>query len=272
MSKNKKLEYFIYNNWDILSMLVLDDFTTDISKTISILSGNSGFDIFDSGPKKLVDGMFFYFLENGFVLGSKPVKVSDEKLLGLDNWIRRDDNVLMFKLLGFDRFMLTSNFEIYNKDKNKLMKWHIFKPPTNNVKNITGGYRTISLTNNSRNRIVVLRHRLMLEIFKPVKNSKELVVNHINGIPGDDRIQNLEWTTRKGNLLHAIENNLMPNSVLKIDMKDLTTGEIKTFDSVSKCAKHLKVSHGRIIKRLYNNNVYYADKIIFKKHADEWHI
>lgn len=50
MSKNKKLEYFIYNNWDILSMLVLDDFTTDISKTISILSGNSGFDIFDSGP------------------------------------------------------------------------------------------------------------------------------------------------------------------------------------------------------------------------------
>ena len=272
MSKNKKLEYFIYNNWDILSMLVLDDFTTDISKTISILSGNSGFDIFDSGPKKLVDGMFFYFLENGFVLGSKPVRVSDDKLLGLQAWICKDDNVLMFNLLGFDRYMLTSNFEIYSKDRKKLMNWFITKPPSNNVKNVTGGYRVITLTNNSGNRIVVRRHRLLLEVFKPVKNSKELVVNHINGIPGDDRLQNLEWVTRKDNLIHAIKNGLMPNSVIKIDMKDLTTGEIKTFDSASICARYLKVSNSKVVKRMYNNTFYYADKLIFKKHTDEWPI
>lgn len=87
MSKNQKLEYVIYNNWDILSMLALDHKTTDISKTVSILSGNSGLDIFSSGPKKLVDGMFFYFMSKGKILGCKPGKVSDDKLLELSNWI-----------------------------------------------------------------------------------------------------------------------------------------------------------------------------------------
>lgn len=264
MSKNKKLEYFIYNNWDILSMLVLDDFTTDISKTISILSGNSGFDIFDSGPKKLVDGMFFYFLENGFVLGSKPVKVSDEKLLGLENWIDGNGDNRVYKLLKYDHMWLTSNFEIYN-DKNKnILEWKFSKPPKNNIKNITGGYAYT----NGRN--AISRHRLVLEIFKPTKDSDKLVVNHINGIPGDDRLNNLEWVSRKDNLIHAINNGLMPNSVIKIDMKHLDTGEVKTFNTIANCARYLKVSHSKVVKRMYNNTFYYTDKLLFKKHEDEW--
>lgn len=212
MSKNRKLEYFIYNNWDILSMLVLDDFTTDISKTISILSGNSGFDIFDSGPKKLVDGMFFYFLENGYVLGSKPVRVSDEKLLGLENWINYN-NIDFYRIFGFSNYYFTSDFRIYSIKNNKYINWVKAKPPINNIKNITSGYSVTNIYNDNGERKGVSKHRLILSMFRPVPNMKNMFVNHINGIPGDDRLNNLEWVSPKVNLVHAINTGVNTTSI-----------------------------------------------------------
>lgn len=87
MSSERKLEYIIYNNWDILSMLVLDNKTTDLKSVMAILSGVSDFDIFDSGPKKLVNAMFFHHLEYGRVLGTRHPRTQSDNLLGLDNWI-----------------------------------------------------------------------------------------------------------------------------------------------------------------------------------------
>ena len=53
MVENKPLEYIIYNAWDTMSMLELDNKTKDLSNIISVLCGISSFDIFDSGPKKI---------------------------------------------------------------------------------------------------------------------------------------------------------------------------------------------------------------------------
>jgi len=87
MVKHKPLEYIIYNQYDNLSMLELEHKTKDLTTSMPILAGISDFDVFNSGPKKIVDGLHFFYLQNGRVLGTKPSKVKDDKVLGLDMWI-----------------------------------------------------------------------------------------------------------------------------------------------------------------------------------------
>jgi len=87
MTANKPLEYIVYNMWDCMSMIELDKKTKDLSTVLPMLSATSHFSIFNSGPKKIVDGMHFYYLEQNKVLGVKPSVVKADSILGLDDWI-----------------------------------------------------------------------------------------------------------------------------------------------------------------------------------------
>lgn len=51
-------------------------------------------------------------------------------------------------------------------------------------------------------------HRLVLENFKPIDGMENLQVNHIDGDKLNNNLNNLEWTTCKENIKHAIDNNL----------------------------------------------------------------
>lgn len=88
MVKNKPLEYVIYNQWDTMAMIVLDNEIKDLKVKIGVLGGLADFAIFNSGPKKIVTNMFFYNLEKGLVMGTKdPMVEEDENLQSLENWI-----------------------------------------------------------------------------------------------------------------------------------------------------------------------------------------
>lgn len=87
MTKNKPLEYIVYNMWDCMSMIELDKKTKDLSTVLPMLAGPSSFSIFNSGPKKIVDAMHFYYLSKGSVLGVKESRMGDDKILGLSDWI-----------------------------------------------------------------------------------------------------------------------------------------------------------------------------------------
>lgn len=100
MLHNKPLEYIIYNNWDTMSILHLDDATKDLCSVLPMLIGVSSIDIFNSGPKRIADAMYFFYLENGRVLGTKGKSLSDEftkkedkiddTVLGLDDWMNSE--------------------------------------------------------------------------------------------------------------------------------------------------------------------------------------
>lgn len=87
MLKYKPLEYIIYNAWDTMSILELDNRTKDLAISINALSEASSFDIFNSGPKNIIDNIHFFYLQHGRVLGVKGKKIDEDNLLGLSGWI-----------------------------------------------------------------------------------------------------------------------------------------------------------------------------------------
>jgi hypothetical protein len=63
MQENHPLEYIVYNAWDTQGMIEFNKVTKDLSISLPVLAGPSDFDYFNSGPKKNVDGITFYALE-----------------------------------------------------------------------------------------------------------------------------------------------------------------------------------------------------------------
>ena len=98
------------------------------------------------------------------------------------------------------------------------------------------GYYTIYLSHKGK-AIQYKIHRLVAIAFLEPIEGKELV-NHINGIKNDNRLNNLEWCTNKENLTHAHnelydESHIYYNSMICIREKD---GEIVEFSSIRKAA------------------------------------
>ena len=90
MQSDYKIEYMIYNVFDCVSMLELDEVTNDLSFALPLHAGASDFSNFSSQPKRAVDKLHFYFIDNGSVIGSTGSDMTDEadeETLGLSGWI-----------------------------------------------------------------------------------------------------------------------------------------------------------------------------------------
>lgn len=81
------------------------------------------------------------------------------------------------------------------------------------------GYLLVDLyTGNVRTKCKV--HRLVLEAFSPVPNCEGLDVNHIDGDKKNNNLSNLEWCTRRDNLIHAVNTGLTSKNIGLVAYKD----------------------------------------------------
>lgn len=95
-------------------------------------------------------------------------------------------------------------------------------------------------------------HILKLETFivRPeLKGRNKLLGNHIDGNIFNNDIENLEWVTYRGNLIHAYQTGLRNDNKI-IELIDLQTSEEKSFFSLNECARHLKVNPSKITQYL----------------------
>lgn len=92
MQTNFKIEYMVYNVFDCLSMIELDNKTKDLCFTLPAFSAASDFANFKSQPKRIADALFFFCKDKGYILGSTGSSLDDEdaipdEVLGLEGWI-----------------------------------------------------------------------------------------------------------------------------------------------------------------------------------------
>ena len=134
-----------------------------------------------------------------------------------------------------------SNLGRIRSKRNKNREWKII----NCFKEKTGYIGVKIRFNNTNKRTHLLVHRLVAEYFL-IKTSKNMEVNHINGVKTDNRVENLEWVTSSENTEHAVKNKLLVpwNKPRKpIIAINLETNETKEFDSISKAELFFNSRH-----------------------------
>ena len=93
-------------------------------------------------------------------------------------------------------------------------------------------------------------HRLVAIAFLDKPENKE-IINHINGIKSDNRIENLEWCTASENVIHAVKERLIKTKLTDIEVLEILNSDL----SNRKLAKIYGVN-STIIWRIKNRKAY----------------
>lgn len=154
--------------------------------------------------------------------------------------------------------VVNKNGDLFNLEKNEEHPYTITKK----------GYKKTQLgTDNFK--VTWSVHRIVGLIFvkKPDEYKdipfEDLEINHKDTNKTNNSYDNLEWCTTYDNMVHAWENDLVKTNKIVL-AKNITTGEITRFFSISKCAEYFKINHGLLGEHLNSNS---AGRVIKNDHV-----
>lgn len=135
----------------------------------------------------------------------------------------------------FNDYAITSSGRVFSY---KQGYWRELKPQ----KDTDGYLQVVLFRDNKRNPKFV--HRLVADafIFKPHGSTE---VNHKDGNKLNNDASNLEWCTRRDNIIHAHKNGLI-NTQTPLKATNKTTGEVLYFRGQHEAANYLGVNQGNI--------------------------
>lgn len=132
------------------------------------------------------------------------------------------------------------NYEV-NRAGQVRRKAQILKPGS-----IPSGHLTVALCKGSGKPKSMYVHRLVAQAFLENPDDKPLV-NHKNGNPKDNRLDNLEWSTYAENVAHGYRSNgRIAASALPVSMVDDHGEVLRTFQSGAEAARFVGVTTASI--------------------------
>jgi hypothetical protein len=149
----------------------------------------------------------------------------------------------------FTNYGISKDGVVINFRTNKICKNHSTKK----------GYIQLSIKPDIGVSISIGRHRLIgLAWLDYNKNIDSLVVNHLNAIPGDDRIENLEWCTYAENTRHAVKLGRINNitELKPVLCRFYEKNEVIEYPSIGDCANEHGVDPSSIYYRIISGNQY----------------
>lgn len=95
-------------------------------------------------------------------------------------------------------------------------------------------------------------HRLIAQTFIP--NPLQLPeVNHIDGNPFNNNVENLEWSSKEDNIRHAFENKLIKTERAVAKLHPKTLEIIETYKSESEACRQHNITQGKILRSMQRN-------------------
>lgn len=154
--------------------------------------------------------------------------------------IKSKDFPGFYEIPRYGRYVISKEGKVVKKETGESIPSHV----------LGKGYISFNMTNDDGVRSCRGRHRLLGIVFKhPCCSIDDLVVNHLNGIPGSDDLENLEWTTQKGNIEHAGRIGLS-SKCTPIAVRDVATGEVCEYPSIVEYARVVGWSKDRVNWRI----------------------
>lgn len=153
---------------------------------------------------------------------------------------------------GYSRYAINRDGVMIVVKTGKERKWTELIPAKESIR---GGYRATPCIDDSGTSKSLSRHRALCLTFKEYTvHPSNFVVNHKNGIGGDDRLDNLEFCTYSENTKHAYACGLYTNKLAAIDVKNWITGFEKSYPSIIQFCEEHNLTHNLVTSRLKAGN------------------
>lgn len=177
---------------------------------------------------------------------------------------------------GIPYFSITEDGRVWNKRSNIQATVSVQK----------NGYRTVALSWEGKTKTHYV-HRLLAITHIPIpehlKGIANLEVNHKDCDLSNNTKNNLEWVTPKQNIRHAFTNGRHVGKALRnvdidddgltvqVQARNIKTGTIVVYQSVSACAAMMGVHHARLSRHLESDRAGYVTKnwCVFRKRSNE---
>lgn len=178
--------------------------------------------------------------------------------------IEHDEMQGFFYIPEFEDHVVSLSGVVIDLRRNRVKTWSVWKDPKG-VKR--GGYRVTAAINNVGDKKRFTRHRAVASAFIPYTlRDKKMLVNHKNGVPGDDRVENLEWCTYSENNQHAYDQKLYKDGKTNpVIHRNRNTGEETRYSTVRDCSNALGIGYAIVNDRSQKPHLEFDDGHDFKR-------